>query len=492
MVFGSPYRRFPAAPVRQEPAASEVLSWDRESRKWMLGSLFYAAFWVVLVSRAPEGSAPYYVFTSLLVLTLTYGVGQVLNGRHTVAAMILSFMAGSELLFRVFVPYNRYSFLSYFTVACGLAVFIRSLLSSRLLPKGSGATQKFFVGYALVSALTLVFTTDLFLGTYFQMAILSGLSIMLLLTDFRPNYTQTMRLLSAFCLGQLSFGLTCFYFWSVEGRGGARLSLPGKGSNEVGMLIGASFVAYLILYYHARSFISRALIVIPTSITLLTLYLTQTRGAIVAIGVSTLIIVLLTSAGSIKRLLASIVVVAMLALTLVVAEEQSEGRLSHRFEKVGGGALGGRTKVWIPALHETLKRPFLGHGLGSFSKEIDKFLHIGGKSAHNELIRVGFETGFLGAFLFLGWHFAIFTTLMAGFRRDRLFPMRMALFSYVVVSGMSISYRSRWTYLFFAISLLGWFSLKRQAKEEARRNTLPSNSRPRLTAESAFGRTRTK
>ena len=183
-------------------------------------------------------------------------------------------------------------------------------------------------------------------------------------------------------------------------------------------------------------------------VSFLAMLLTVTRGAITAAVVSMAFLIMSRSAKSWKGIMAGIIIAAASLAITQIAEEQTGGAISHRFKKVRGGTWSGRQVIWRKAFDQFCKSPVIGAGPGGDLSRL-------GIPTHNEIVGVLLETGLVGIFLFIGWHAFL---LMSILKRTRSVTRdgRVALFIYVVLSGVSIRYRHTFVYFLLAIALEGW------------------------------------
>ncbi len=83
-----------------------------------------------------------------------------------------------------------------------------------------------------------------------------------------------------------------------------------------------------------------------------------------------------------------------------------------------------RTELWQQMAPESLERPILGHGLGTFTilRERQIITFFQGTEAHNDYLRFAVETGFVGLAAFLLLLAALFRRLVAAYKATRSTP----------------------------------------------------------------------
>ena len=329
------------------------------------------------------------------------------------------------------------------------------MLQGRLFPKGLEATHAFFIMYALFYGVMILLSGNLFSATARWIRVLAGLSILTVLTALKPNQRQMRNILYGFLVGQQGLVAVSLYdHFFMAGRSRLRLTgiFPDIGPNATGMLIGAGAIISLLLAYSSSSNTRRVLFGAIAFVSFLAVLLTVTRGAIAAAIVPIVFLVLSQSARSWKGMIASLLIVCMALIVMHFAEEESGGELSRRFEKARTGTWSSRQTIWRKAFDQFCKSPIIGVGPAGALERI-------GISTHNEIVGVLLETGLVGIFLFIGWHASLFTSILKR-RRSAIRDGRLALFIYVVLSGLSIRYRHTFVYFLLAIALEGWSHIR--------------------------------
>lgn len=224
-----------------------------------------------------------------------------------------------------------------------------------------------------------------------------------------------------------------------------------EGQNPNGFSRSLGFAFLMLIYSISSNYFSRSLLIkIFGSLFLgAAIALAVSRGTYIAL-IAPLLLLLLSSKIKHKFLLILIVAVAFWSIFYLFNDfiiDVLLPRLSL-YEN-----LGGRSRIWITAL-EMIKDNFLGGvGIGNFPVVFSKYsLIVSGWAAnsgsHNVYIRVMAELGLLGMAFFLFFH----VNLLLRIFKYRLNPsvkiFLLAIFSYLVVGGMSTDLLLDKTYWF--------------------------------------------
>lgn len=424
---------------------------DRDLRLFLLALIAYSSLWLSVQWLSPRTVTSGLILTAAFAGLGLYGLAQAAVGSIYRCAVSLALLSGSEVLFVTLLPYSRWLFVKYCFIACGFAVILRSMQWGRLFPAGFKMTHLLFILYALLNGVLVLFSADLFNATARWIPTLAGLGILTVVTALKPSQRQTRALLYGFLVGQQGMVVLSLYdYLSVGGR--ARLKLSGVGQmtgpNVTGMHIGAGLIIAIVLYYHSNDNARRVVFGAIAFLSSFAILLTVTRGAMVAAVIPMVFLILSRGARSAKNVAASMLIAAIVIVCAYMAEEQTGGYVSQRFDQARTGTWSGRQKIWNKALEEFPKSPIIGIGVGGD-------LAMFGMESHNEAIGVLLETGIVGMLLFLGWHGSLLASILRR-RRSGIRDGRLAFFMYVVLSSMSIRYRLTFVYLLFAIALEGW------------------------------------
>ncbi|MCD6327009.1 O-antigen ligase family protein [bacterium] len=451
--------------------------------------------WVAAVHAFPWGSPVYLVGTAALFLAMIYGVIQSIKGDYFTSLAILAIFAGADFLYLYYLPHNRWLFVIYYSIACGLALISRTLAMKRLWPRGTGITQKVFFLYALWSGLTLILVSDVLRATVWWLHVIAGFSLLALFGALRPNREQTTQILYCFLIGQQSYVVTSLFLRNMLGISGkTRFTLPGMGANQASMIMGAGLMVALHLFLSTKAPRRRLVFAFCIATSAFGVLLSMTRGAGVAVAIGGAIMVLSFARASGRKMLLGAVIAVSAYLCFLGADFMTDGYITSRFEKgFKQKNLASREDIWGLAAHIFKENPIMGTGIGSFWTQFEywnpRLRAIEGRKkgtkAHNETVRVAVETGSIGLLLFIGWHLTLFLRTIRSRPDQFQVNARLPFFVYVVLSGFTISYRSMFVYFLFGVALEGWYRVTAGRPDkgtvESRSNSAPRN---RLTGSS--------
>lgn len=215
------------------------------------------------------------------------------------------------------------------------------------------------------------------------------------------------RLLRSFLVSSTlgaAYGLAGFGLY-LAGRGGVpRAELPSGGCNLAGTVFAVAIVVALGCIGFARRW-ERIALIIMVAIMGAALGATQSRGAVVALGVGLAVLVVTSLRSRSGKALG----VALLGLFVVfVTCAYVHPPLLARYESiVKPSANRDRLEIWRTAVHMMRDRPILGVGVNNFHEVYLSYPHPERYSrqvmstAHNVFMEFGASTGIPGLILFL-------------------------------------------------------------------------------------------
>jgi O-antigen ligase len=217
----------------------------------------------------------------------------------------------------------------------------------------------------------------------------------------------------------------------------------------------------------------RGLALMLLSLTPLTLFLTQQRGAWVAFAAQLVVAAILIGHRTLssRRWLVGSAVLALVTLLLggLVAIEQPQA-FEAALERTRDLDLAGRRFVWDISLEMLGERPVLGWGLGGFSPAFHHALgkrlsHFDWLTAHNHLLMLAAERGLVGVAAFAAVFLALVLALRDGVRGPS--PEPRFLHGGLVVALGGLFVYSLVQYLFFLkmMEWLIWMLLALAARE---------------------------
>ncbi|HVS37519.1 MAG TPA: O-antigen ligase family protein [Gemmataceae bacterium] len=204
--------------------------------------------------------------------------------------------------------------------------------------------------------------------------------------------------------------------------------LTGSGifhdPNELGVLIAFCFVLALYWLTDRRSGLARALWIGPLILFLYAMYLTQSRGALLAMGAG-LAVFLVLRFGWRLALLASLFLApaAVLLLSTRMTDISTENGTGQE-----------RIQAWSDGIVLMREAPLFGVGMGTFQQRV-------GIVAHNSYLQCMVELGVFGGVLFAGaFYLAAAQLLRLGDRRKHAFSAAETARLYPYLFGAFASY----------------------------------------------------
>jgi O-antigen ligase/tetratricopeptide (TPR) repeat protein len=213
----------------------------------------------------------------------------------------------------------------------------------------------------------------------------------------------------------------------------------------------------------------RLLYVLGTSLCLVALWLTASKGGLLAatVGIASFILV-----AGVQRLI-TVKQLAPFGSALAVAAVITAGMtlLSHSVggQSTAGGRLAGssqesqqsfgfRKQLWQDTIKMVEARPMLGFGLGSYGNEIHNFTETGGSVvAHESYLQMAAEVGIPALILFLAmgviWLFKVLKRHPGV--PEEMSILRLGVVASVIAAGADILVESNMSYFGFSVLLFG-------------------------------------
>jgi len=249
----------------------------------------------------------------------------------------------------------------------------------------------------------------------------------------------------------------------------------------------ASFLLLIIplnlyLLYHCRTFVSRLFFTIGFLASLICLFLTSSRGALVALVLVVLIfIVYLISSKTVsrsKKIFIAIILSLVLLGGFVGLESYLPGRLNS-FIDYQNGSLAARVNFYSAAADSILQKPIFGYGLENGGEQFIRYyepdwgiygdVNASTDRAHNLLLDILLTSGFWGLIFFTVLYYAFFALARGNIKEDKDRDLSLALalgaagyllsllFSFTIVAG------EVYFWLFFALLAVINFSGSRRS-----------------------------
>lgn len=221
--------------------------------------------------------------------------------------------------------------------------------------------------------------------TLFQLLILYLITYNLLLNNFKSfKYIYITILITGICIAiySLNIFLSMDYFTSWT-----RISVSER--IDVNHLASFLLIPFWISFYYSNN--KSSIYIIPLLLISITIVLTQSRGALVAIIITAIIYFLLNINRKVLKPVTTIVL--LIIILLLVLPEQTFSRflifISDKEVMLSGS---GRYDIWLSGWDLFKASPIYGIGLGNFTLLLS--------FPHSSFVQIGTELGILGVFVF--------------------------------------------------------------------------------------------
>lgn len=331
-------------------------------------------------------------------------------------------------------------------------------------------------GYPLVFALVFVmwvvissvWSIDLDVTIARIRSVLQLFAFMLLMWEFGRGSAEILSLLRAYILGSAIASVgTIFSFVLGATRYGHRFVLPGFDPNDLGLILALSLPMIWHMIGITRRRFEKTMYGIVLMTNLAAILLTGSRGAVIATiaGVGTSLI--LDSRIRLTTKLSSIPMVSVFVLGVsYVLPQELVIRYATIPNELREGTLAARRLIWQAGIKAFWERPLFGTGAGTFTAAIQPFWPVE-KVAHNVILSISVELGFVGLLLFLS---VIVAAVFGSLRRKSYWlPLMFSLLATWFVGVMALS----WEYkkaTWFLLGLLAVFTVARRDSDTNSRN----------------------
>lgn len=383
-----------AAEVGRVSAGTRAHANLSELARFLCLAMLSALFWVAVVNFPGPGK--------WLSLGLNIGLGaatlwQIFRRRAERGLALFAYLAAIEPIARSYGFGFGYLLLEYLAILAGVIAIFR-------YPRALRWPVVALAGIVVLEIIGLSMSTNIVVGRSMVVFSASRLGFILIAIAAALTPGRTLGLLRAFVIGTLSMAALVGYsvfIGEVEWGGQASFEASaGMGPNQVGFILAFGGFTTLALSERVGSGSSRWVLLVTVALQVLCAILTFTRGAALVFVVCTVLYLSfkiirqpgssLRAAGIIALLFAAAAVSVTVTDEAIVKRYGKQG-VSRRDEIVGIG--------W--GMFE--ESPIFGVGTGNFRDEAAAAGFRGGQrtGAHNELVRMLAEHGFLGGLVYI-------------------------------------------------------------------------------------------
>ena len=282
--------------------------------------------------------------------------------------------------------------------------------------------------------------------------------VLWMIWELTPSQKRLRGLLTAYILGCCVPAVATILLYVREGGVLKRFSAGGADANSLGMTLalGVPIAWYLsltcqrpLLRWLYRGYLPLALFAIA---------LTGSRGAMIALMVSLLVIPLTTSLSP-GRLVAAIALLALSgALVVAYVPDKVIARLGTTGSSVESLSFGGRFTLWRAGAHAFAYKPMMGYGVGGFVRAVTPQLGANALVAHNSFLSVLVEEGIVGLLFYTTMLFSVFVSVLRFPRLERRFAL--VLFATLITAMLPLTWEDQKAVWFIMAVLIAMSSLQ--------------------------------
>jgi O-antigen ligase len=308
--------------------------------------------------------------------------------------------------------------------------------------------------------------------------------VLWMIWELSPSEKRLRGLLVAFLLGCCVPAIGTIVLYLREGGVLRRFSAGGADANSLGMTLALAVPIAWYLSLTSRRPLMRWLCRAYLPLGLFATTLTGSRGAMIALMVS-LLIIPLTMSLSPGRLAAAIGLLGLSgALIVAYVPDKVVKRLSTTSSSVEGLNFGGRFTLWKAGVHAFAAKPVMGYGVGGFVRAITPEVGSEALVAHNSFLSVLVEEGLVGLWLYMTMLISVFFAVLRFPRLERRFGL--VLMATLGTAMLPLTWEHQKAVWFIMAALIGMSAMQASGpsgvvRQPMLRRTVPAG-RPPVTA----------
>jgi O-antigen ligase len=275
------------------------------------------------------------------------------------------------------------------------------------------------------------------------------LMLTLLLFQLLSTVADLERLYVAILLGSLWLIYLMLKDYQIAGNT-LRYEIEGFDANEVAVKLTMVLPLAIYLWAQSKAWALRLLGLAYIPLAIFTVLITGSRTGAITLLIGLLgFVPIVLRAGIIGKIASFLVLVVALISIANVVPQQTIERIFSTGKEISSGTLNERRVIWANAYEEWEKSPFVGHGLGSFKRIINRY-NVS-YTAHNSYVAITVEQGVIGLSLYL---MVIGTVLIYAWSLggdSRI--LMISLLMIIVIGQLSLTLQDR-MYIWFAYALV--------------------------------------
>ena len=276
--------------------------------------------------------------------------------------------------------------------------------------------------------------------------------------ELAPSEKRMRGLFTAYVFGACVPAIGTIALYLREGGALRRFSAGGADANSLGMTLALAVPIAWYLGLTSQRPILRWLCRAYLPLGLFATTLTGSRGAMIALMVS-LLVIPLTMSLSPGRLVAAIGLLGLSgALVVAYVPDKIVERLSTTSASVEDLNLGGRFRLWQAGAHAFAARPVMGYGVGGFIRAITPELGSTALVAHNSFLSVLVEEGLVGLWLYMTMLLSVFFSVLRFPRLERRFGL--VLLATLGTAMLPLTWEHQKAVWFIMAALIGMSSMQ--------------------------------